>query len=198
MGKYSQFGEEAHLWAILDEIGDGSKVCVDIGARYAGSNVAALIRSRGYSAYLVEASLIHCKELINQFPGADVINKFATIENINELVPMNTHVLSIDVDSNDWWLWANLRARPAVVIIETSPCKGIRVSEYNMNGTMEHGYGTSVDGAKALANLKRYTYITRTEANVFFVNNDIKCNYRAPDAKSHCGSPSSPENNIFR
>jgi hypothetical protein len=194
---YSQFGEETHIWAILAEIGDGTNVCTDIGARLSGSNVARLILERGYKGNLIDANEDCFRELKETFPREKVQCVRATIENINQLVPRETWVLSIDVDSHDWWLWANLRARPAIVIMETTPCDGIQVAEYGAAQKDAAGYGASVEAMKMLGAMKRYDYIGRTEANAIFVRSDLKCQYRCGDVPGHGGRPSSRENNVF-
>jgi hypothetical protein len=194
MVSYCQFDEEQRLWDILDIIGDGSKVCTDIGARLAGSNVAKLIEERGYTGNLIDASEDACQILREKFPQANVGCVRATIDNINKLVPVNTHVLSIDVDSHDWWLWANLLARPAVVIMETTPCKGVRVSEYGAPRKCAQGYGASVDAMKMLGTMKGYTYLGRTKVNAFFTNR--ACDYRF-DTLGHGGKDAGRENNVF-
>jgi hypothetical protein len=195
--KHSQFDEEVHLWAILGEIGDGTKVCSDIGARLEGSNVARLIEERGYFGHLVDADEHSANALRRHFPQVEVVNTAATIENINSLVPNDTWVLSIDIDSHDWWLWANLRARPAVIIMETTPCKGIRVAEYGCTRKDKAGYGASLGAMQALGAMKRYDYIGRTEVNAIFVRSDLKCQYRAQSPTDHQGLPTSFENNVL-
>jgi len=193
--KYSQFEEETHIFSILNEIGDGTKVCADIGARLTYSNVARLIQDRGFQGYLVDADPQACAELMEKLPQANVICTKATIENINSLVPENTHVLSIDVDSHDWWLWANLKWKPALVIIETTPCHGMRVAEYGAGRKDPKGYGCSVDAAKALGGLKGYRYLGRTQANAFFTNQP--CDYRLPQMNEHAGRPTTRENSVL-
>ena len=181
----SQFDEDTHILAILDEIGHGSKVLADIGARYEGSNSAQLIEKHGWTGVLVDASRPSAEELRGKFPQCDVRHLVATPHEINRIVPRNAHFLSIDVDSTDWWLWANLTHRPALVVIETNPNDGIHVAA--MGG---QGYGCSVDAAKALGTMKGYTYVGRTAVNAFFVRADIPCGYRLPDHPRHRGTPS--------
>jgi hypothetical protein len=196
VAKYSQFDEETHIWNILSEIGDGTRVCTDIGARLNGSNIARLIEERGFQGNLIDASEDACRTLREKFPQAQVGCVTATIENINKLVPANTWVLSIDVDSHDWWLWANLIARPALVIIETTPCEGMRVAAYGSGRKSQDGYGCSVEAAKTLGELKRYDYVGRTEVNAFFVNKDLHCKYRF-DTNGHGGRTAGRGNNVF-
>lgn len=194
----SQFDEDRHIAAVFEEIGEGTRVLGDIGARYQFSNSAALLE-RGWSGTLVEAQPESCEELRAKFPRDDVnvLCTRATVMNVNALVPENAWFLSIDVDSVDWWLWANLIHRPALVVIETNPLPGYFVAEMN-TAAKSRGYGCSVEAAKALAVMKGYTYIGRTEVNCFFVANEWPCQYRLPDVDKHVGSHSSEQNNVMR
>lgn len=185
----SQFDEDQHIAAILDEIGCGSKVLCDIGARYQGSNSARLIEA-GWTGVLVDKDPGAAEELAQRFPQCRILNVEAKPETVNSLVPGNCHFLSIDVDSCDWWLWANLIHKPALVVIETNPHPGLYVKAMGVEG----GYGCSVDAAKALGDLKGYDYLGRNVVNAFFVRKDLGCKYRIALPKEHLGTPTSGKN----
>lgn len=185
----SQFDEDEHIAAILDEIGHGSKVLCDIGARYEGSNSARLIEN-GWRGVLVDRDPAAARELAQKFPHCTILNIEAKPESVNDIVPGDCHFLSIDVDSCDWWLWANLIHKPALVVIETNPHPGLYVHAMGMSG----GYGCSVDAAKALGDLKGYDYVGRSAVNAFFVRKDLGCKYRLPVTLRHRGSPANAGN----
>lgn len=187
----SQFDEDAHIEAVFSEIGHGTKTLADIGARLKGSNSANLIRKHGWSGVLVDRDKASADELRREFPACDVRNVTATPGNINALVPASARFLSIDVDGCDWWLWANLICRPALVVIETNPNAGLHVAAMGS----ESDYGCSVEAAKALGALKGYAYIGRTVVNAFFIS--VPCNYRLPELRGHCGVPSKTGENVF-
>lgn len=194
----SQFGEDKVLEAVIAEIGEGSKVFCDIGARLRCSNAAYWITERGWAATLVEKSGPHCNELERVFadyPAVEVVNRHATMENVNELVPDNTQILSIDIDSDDWWLWANLYVAPPVVIIETNPLPGRYVPVYPCNGG--GGYGASVQSVMDLGEMKGYDYLGRTAANAVFVRRELECRYRLPEQKMHAGKKCEPIRSAF-
>lgn len=193
----SQFHEDRHIEAIFTEIGFGSKKLADIGARYAYSNAENLILKHGFEATLVEAGGDACDELRRHFPGANVVHKTVTPQDVNDHVARDVWFLSIDIDSCDWWVWANLQARPALVIVETNPCAGVFVAKMNCGSKDANGYGMSLDAAKALGELKGYDYVGRTEVNAFFVRKDLKCQYRLPEQKGHSGVPCGVANNVF-
>lgn len=188
----SQFDEDAHISAILQEIGNGNRILADIGARLQGSNSAALLRD-GWSGTLVDCDPKAVAELKQAFPHCKVICERATPDNINRLVPGDAHLLSIDVDSCDWWLWANLLRRPALVVIETNPLPCIHVAALGTSAS----YGCSVDAAVMLGNAKGYDYLGRNVVNAFFCRRDLRCAYRLPQVKGHAGSPCSLQDNVF-
>lgn len=190
----SQFDEDLHIAAILREIGHGSKVLCDIGARYQGSNSANLIENYGWSGVLVDKNQVAADELAKKFPHCKVLNVEAKPETVNDLVPKDCHFLSIDVDSCDWWLWANLVCRPALVVIETNPLPGLYVKATGVAG----GYGCSVDAAIALGELKGYNYVGRNVVNAFFVRSDLNCGYRIPTPREHMGSRCGSGGNALR
>jgi hypothetical protein len=196
MGKYSQFNEDEYITAVFDEIGEGNKILADIGARLEGSNSAALIKI-GWTGTLVDVDEATCKVLEQTFRSCKVINTKATIENINDLVPNGTRFLSIDIDSCDWWVWANLRQRPELVVVETNPLPGVFVAYYGCKQKDKDGYGMSVEASRVLGIAKGYDYIGRTAANTFFVRSDIKCKYRLPDIDVHLGKKCGTLNNVF-
>lgn len=193
----SQFKEDAHIAAVFDEVGYGSRVLCDIGARYEGSNAANLIRKHGFTGTLIDASEEACDELRRQLPTATVVNSKVMPARVNQYVPPDCWFLSIDIDSADWWVWANLKQRPALVLIETNPLPGLFVANMDCEQKDANGYGCSVEGAKVLGMLKGYDYIGRTEANCFFVRSEFGCTYRLPEVP-HKGKPCGAKNNIFQ
>lgn len=190
----SQFGEDAHIAAILDEIGDGSKVLCDIGARLRYSNSIALLTERGYSGTLIDADKAACEDLESLGAGNVVCAK-VTAENVNLLVPAHARFLSIDIDGGDFWVWAALLARPPLVVVETNPAQGFFVAappNYDRDN-----YGMSVDAAVWLGERKGYVYAGRTDVNCFFVRRDLNCSYRLPPIATHAGVPSGTGRNAF-
>ena len=185
----SQFDEDTHILAVLDEIGHGSKLLADIGARQPGSNSALLLHEHGWRGVLFDADEGAARELRAEFPQCEVYALAVTPMGINALLPPGLRFLSIDVDGQDWWLWAALQHRPALVVIETNPLEGHYVAPFRMAPGRDPatGYGCSVDSAKALAAMKGYDYLGRTAVNAFFCRSDLGCRYRLPPAGRHRG-----------
>lgn len=185
---FSQHGEDGILEALLQKIPTPHKFVVEFGA-YDGelmSNSRNLILHHHWSALLIEASPRQYSRLQQRYrdnPRIKTLQSFVTVDNINQLftdagVPRDFEVLSIDVDSIDYYLWEALtQFEPRIVIIE-----------YNSSITPEQHYvvpaadafrlsGTSAEGAsiRALYELgkrKGYTlvYTELYGANLFFLH----------------------------
>lgn len=194
----SQFDEDRHIVAVFDEIGYGTRILADIGARLEGSNAENLIRNHGFTGVLADASEISCGVLEREFPQCTVLHQRVLPREVNEVVPREAWFLTIDIDSTDWWMWANLMWRPALVVIETNPLPGMFVAKMECSGKDPDGYGASLGGMRWLAEAKRYDYIGRTLSNAFFVRSELQCRYRLPEIKGHAGVKCTGENNVFR
>jgi hypothetical protein len=105
--------------------------------------------------------------------------------NINEVfqlfkVPQKFDILSIDVDSNDYWLWKALTYDPTVVCIEYNSN-----FDYNTEAIIEYkpdnqwdftmSYGASFASMNKLAQRKGYYLYAETGySNLIFVKNEYK------------------------
>jgi len=193
----SQFREDKYIETVFDEVGYGSRVLCDFGARLEYSNSSELILKHGFTGTLVDCDGEACNKLRSALPAANVVNAAVTPQNVNDLVPANCWFLSIDIDSYDWFVWAALVQRPALVVVETNPLPGLFAAKASAGRKDPEGYGMSVRGAIALGELKGYTYIGRTEVNAFFVRSELGCKFRLPEIKSHGGLPCRSTNNIL-
>lgn len=102
--------------------------------------------------------------------------------NINRLfekygVPLEFDLLSIDLDGQDFWVWALLDYFPRVVIIEYNPALVIDQSvsipfdvSHQWDGTQY--YGASLLALNKLGISKGYTLLYANAVNAFFVRND--------------------------
>ena len=113
-------------------------------------------------------------------------NEFVTPENVNLLfkkynVPQEFDLLSIDVDSHDYWIWKALKGyKPRVVVIEYNPA--IPVTEAKVLNpdpkTLENypeSYGAGLLALSQLGKSKGYTLIACDSkgVNAFFIRNDL-------------------------
>lgn len=150
---YSQNGEDGIIEEILSRLKYVGGLCCEFGAAdgYWCSNTRKLI-DEGWKCIMLEASK----------------GQFVTPENVNELVP-DVDVLSIDVDGNDYNIWAAYDKKPAIVVIEINssiqPGKDSPVSDLE-NGT---GYKPMVE----LGIKKGYFLLCHT-GNLIFVDKKFK------------------------
>ena len=176
--KYCQHGEEEILLSIFESIGHRKTLC-DIGARVQLSNSRRLIEDFGYTGTLIDANEKACADIerILGGEGITVINEKITIENVNDFV--DADFLSIDIDTNDWWVWAHLRARPRVVCIEfNNHLDGLSICPYDPDMTKCNGgtktQNASFDAFVMLGKLKGYTCVAQTGINTIFVDEQIQ------------------------
>ena len=107
----------------------------------------------------------------------------ANIEGLLEAngVPSEFDLLSIDIDGNDYWIWAAIqRWRPRVVVIEYNasfppPRKWVMQENHahRWNGT--NYFGASLASLTALGRAKGYTLVATDSngVNAFFVRDEL-------------------------
>jgi hypothetical protein len=187
----SQGGENGIIAAILGAIGVRSKFAIEFGGFDATtlSNIHPLWVAQGFTGVLIEGDpAVHAKiarqiaELSGKATGkATVLNRWVRPTGPDGLdailagipapigpVPSEPDVLSIDIDSVDYHVWAGLRNyRPRIVLIE-----------YNSSIPPPHKVAGSEGGlpigcsAAALVELGRskgYTLVACTPFNCIFV-----------------------------
>ena len=120
-------------------------------------------------------------------PDRNIYRERVTAENINELfskyhIPAAFGVLSIDIDGNDYHVWANLstKYRPAIVIIEYNasvPPDQSRTILYDPNFRWDETnyYGASFLALRHLGARKGYKLVCADArgVNLFFVREDL-------------------------
>jgi hypothetical protein len=171
----SQNGEDGIIQYILSKIGTTNKFCVEFGIHAHEGNTVHL-RKSGWN----------CLWMDGGGDGNIVKRERINAENINELfakysVPKEFDILSIDIDSNDYYVWKAITGyNPRMVIIEYNAKIPITESlsvAYDPNGVWK---GDDYMGASLLAmfNLgkkKGYTLVAcdTSGTNAFFVRNDL-------------------------
>ena len=174
---YSQNGEDGVIESIFDIIGTDSKYAVEIGTQDGTECNTRLLREKGWQ--------------VTQFDG-DYYNQivheeYFTVENINSIfesygIPKNLDLLSIDIDSNDMWVWNALEDsyKPRVVVIEYNakipPTESKSVAydpELVWNGS--DYMGASLKALHLVGKKKGYSlvYCENNGVNAFFVRDDL-------------------------
>ena len=172
--KYCQHEEENILLTIFDIIGHKRTLC-DIGARLRLSNSRRLIEEYDYTATLIDAHAEATDELCKFFykkENVRIVNTKITIGNVNKYV--DADFLSLDIDTNDWWVWAYLTATPRVVCVEfNNHLEGLTICPYDpemIKGNDGAGNeNASFEAFVMLGHLKGYACIAKTGINAIFV-----------------------------
>ena len=105
---YSQNGEDGILKIIFNKIGTTNKFCVEFGIHPFEGNTNYLKKQHW-----------DCLWMDGNGDGTTIKQEFITAENINQLfakynVPQEFDLLSIDIDTNDYWVWK------AITVVEPS------------------------------------------------------------------------------
>lgn len=158
---HSQNGEDGILHEAIKRIGIKNKVAVEFGGHDGTfcSNTKALA-GMGWQVYMYD---------INPVPP--VIKREITPENVNELPPCS--VLSIDIDGNDYAVWAAYEGAPDIVVIE------INSSFPEGHESFHVKHGASFTTMNRLAEDKGYFLLCHT-GNCIYVRNEYRALF--PDA----------------
>lgn len=145
-GRYSQNGEHGILVEALRRMGIEKGHCVEIGANdgYYCSNTAELIE-HGWTGTYVEADYSLYKKCVQNWSFTNQVkSQCARVDgnNINAFVDDRCDVLSIDTDGQDYKIFAGLRIRPKIVIIEID--SSIEPPSEDLNSDGAAGYYTTV------------------------------------------------------
>jgi hypothetical protein len=182
----SQYGEDGILEKIFEIIPTSDKWCVEFGA-WDGqflSNTWNFINNFSWSAVLIECDKKRYQELFKYYKNNSKvfgINRFVNFDGPDNLdnilsetsVPLDFDLLSIDIDGNDYHIWASLQKyQPKVVIIEYNPTipNDIRfVQERNFKVNQ----GVSLSALVELGKIKGYEFIACTTTNAIFVRDSF-------------------------
>ena len=185
---YSQNGEDGVAQYLLDCLPQGHNFIVEFGA-YDGvqmSNSRYWIKEKGWAAYLIEPDKTLYKDLSRLYQSNHRVRTqcaFVTEDNINDLfktagVPQNFDILSIDIDSIDYYVWRSLMDfSPRMVIIEHNSCFKppgeyvvSREKAFDLAGTAKEG--ASLQSFYLLGIQKGYhlIYCELFGANLFFIH----------------------------
>ncbi|MFQ5659482.1 MAG: hypothetical protein ACE5GZ_03590 [Gammaproteobacteria bacterium] len=193
---YSQNGEDGIMLHLLSRIGVESHYVVEIGIEDGQQcNSSNLILNFGWQACLIEAAE-HWAEKARQYfsdcLAADrvrLVHATAGPENINALlqnekVPKYFDVLSIDIDSYDYWLWEAVDSFiPRIVVIEYNasfgPSRSVTIPygslENESNPSAPFYHGASLSALQRLGKRKGYVLagVDCKGVNAFFVRSDL-------------------------
>lgn len=183
----SENGEDGILKYIIDKIGINNKYYVDYGAwdGTASSNTHYFREIEKWNGLNLEGDI----EKVNSIPieernRINLHQEFVTEENINSLfnkynVPKEFDILSIDIDSYDFYTWKGLTDySPNIVIVEYNPGLPNIVplvvdKQCNTTHAVTGYFGANLLAYYLLAEKKGYKFVTTVRWNAIFVKNEL-------------------------
>jgi len=179
---YSQNGEDGIIKIIFYNIGTTNKFCVEFGVGDGKeNNTRYLIERKGWNFLQMD---------FGPRTPPNAKKEFVTADNINDLfkkyiVPKEFDLLSIDIDSNDYWVWKAIKNYlPRVVVIEYNasiPPDQAKTIEYDPKAGWDGTdyFGASLLALEKLGKEKGYSLIgcDSKGINAFFIRNDVLKNY---------------------
>jgi hypothetical protein len=175
---HSQMGEDGVIAAICRALDISNGTAVEFGA-WDGvhlSNTAAL-REAGWETCLIEGDADRFATLSKKFIGSrNVVPVQAWVQpdgdsTLDSLLarhfPKPVDLLSIDIDGDDYHIFASLTTRPRIIVIEINPTIPPFVDRVNPRGQSK---GSSLAALARLTNQKGYDLVHATMLNAFFVD----------------------------
>ncbi|MBI2065509.1 MAG: hypothetical protein HYT68_00350 [Candidatus Zambryskibacteria bacterium] len=190
---YSKHGGDGILAYIFSKLGTTNCTFVEIGVEDGREcNTANLSRNFGWQGLMIDGNQEWIKSAQDFYKDykVKVVACFVTAENINRLIIDNGYkdevdLLSIDIDSNDYWVWRSVTViNPRVVVVEYNAAFGLRsmTIKYDPHFHYQETYrknplyfGTSLAALSKLAKEKGYLLIGCDSHghDAFFVRKDV-------------------------
>ena len=187
---FSQHGEDGVIAEILARVGIGAGCFVEFGIETGREgNCVFLADVLGWEGVFIEPDDAAYSELARKYAQAErvrTVNAAVTPDNVEDLfaaagVPPDPDVLSIDVDGQDYWIWAALESyRPRVMVIEYNaalPPGRWLVQPRGHPGAWDGTdyFGASLEALCSLADRKGYSLVHTDLAavNAFFVRSEL-------------------------
>jgi hypothetical protein len=194
----SQAGQDGILQKIFDVIGVESRWCVEFGA-WDGkhlSNTWSLIANAGWNGVLIEGAREKFTELLRTHSGhrVDARNAYVGWEGPHRLdailattaIPQTFDLLCIDIDGNDWHVWAAVsQYRPRVVCIEFNPTISSEIV-FVQDPDPAVNQGCSLLALVELAKKKGYELVCAAPFDAIFVTAELYARFQIPDNDVEC------------
>lgn len=195
---FSQWGEDGIIDWILSKNKKIPKIFLEIGTEdYSEANTRFLLQDKNWKGYLIEGNKLFSDKIkkrnIYWKYDLSVFNYFVNSSNINKYlkkigIPNRIGLLSLDVDSIDYWIIKELKnINPAIIICEFNPIFGTkeRVSVPDKKRFIRNDehysnlyYGASIRAYQQLLKKKNYIFLGTNSAgnNAFFINKNFSKN----------------------
>ncbi|MEY3198766.1 MAG: hypothetical protein RJA13_724 [Bacteroidota bacterium] len=207
---FSQNEEDGIIQEIFLRIGTESKVFIEFGVENGLECNSLNLLYSGWSGLWIDGNKNNIDYIQQNFSHMvhnqklRTVLSFITAENINYLISnfsfsLQVDLLSIDIDSNDYWIWKAINIiQPRVVVIEYNSIFRPPISltvPYDPQGTFDGSccFGASLSALEILGKEKGYSLVgcNLSGVNAFFVRNDlIQDKFFEPfTAENHYESP---------
>lgn len=185
---YSQNHEDGMIAEVFRRIGEGSRRFIEFGVEDGLECNSTFLVLQGWSGAWIEGSPVSAKAAGEHFTGypVNIVNSYITVENADAMIAdlaggPELDMLSIDIDSIDYWVWDAIRTvRPRLVVIEYNAALPPHVRktvpiDAAMAWDGSNYYGASLGALEALGRGKGYSLVGCTLAgvNAFFVRDDL-------------------------
>ena len=174
--KYSQNGEDGILEEIFKRLKIDKGYFVDVGAwdgKYLSNTY--LFVEKGWEGLEIEGNPKYISKMHKLLPfNIKIYSHYIEPDKLDYILgyydaPRRFDLLSIDIDTYDYWIWKNLTIyRPKVVIIESNSMEGLYIQppQFDFKGKK----GASPLALRDLGRRKGYTEVF-FNGNLIFVDN---------------------------
>ncbi len=176
----SQNGEDGLIAALFEKVGATSKWCFEVGAGDGVylSNTKAL-RDQGWCAVLIEADDAKYAKLDHY-----ASNSVTVMSRAIDPVTLNDCLLAsdgigydlgvIDIDGQDFWVWAGLDHKPRVMLVEHHCCGAGSCDELPpLDPASVYPKQAGLNWMVRLAECKGYTPLLYTQCNLLCMANEV-------------------------
>ena len=191
---FSQNGEDGIIDWLVTTLGINKRMnCIEIGCgNYLESNTRFLVKKRNWPALLIDSD----KNNIDLIKSDSIywrntivaVNDYVQMDNVNEIIKSNNFInnvglLSIDIDSIDYWVLSKIEFKPIIIICEYNAIFGDKLKltvpyDQKFNRNKKHYsnlyFGASINAFIDLLKQKNYSFLGTDSRgiNAFFVLKD--------------------------
>lgn len=196
---FSKHGGDGIIAYIFSKIGVTNRIFIEMGVEDGTEcNTANLSFNFGWNGLLIDAEEkwiqsaknLYKKQLDSFAEKIKMVTSFITAENINQTIQDagisgEIDLLSIDIDSNDYWIWDKIDVvNPRVVVMEYNAAFGLNSVTITYDPKFHYQetfrkhplyFGASLSALAKLANKKGYILVTCDTHghDAFFVRKDV-------------------------
>lgn len=182
---YSQWGEDGIIEFLLEKTKINPAYFVEFGA-WDGRHLSntAYLAEKGCAGCFIEGDSDRFEDLKRNFGDNKIISKlnkyvgWSDNDSLDSLLdqvaaPKKITVLSIDIDGNDYAVWAAVKKYTAdIVIVEFNPTIPAHIV-YTQELDSNVNFGNSLAALWELGEAKGYVLVATTETNAIFLDKNI-------------------------